>query len=76
MSFVLVLVVVALPASMNDNPWEVRSRARNGVVRSGNDCRRFQQEVHSTGIVILCDNILTAEPVDKPRVGEQGWDVG
>lgn len=76
MGFVQILGVVALPVSMNDNPWEVRSRVRNGVVHSENDCRRSQQEVHDTGIVVLGDKILMVEPVGKPRVDEQEWDVG
>ena len=76
MSFVQILGVVALLASMNDNPWEVRSRVRNGVVHSENDCRRSQQEVRDKGIVALCDKILMVEPVDKTRVDEQEWDVG
>ena len=76
MSFVQILGAVALLVSINDNPWEVRSRVRNGVVHSENDCRRSQQEVRDKGIVALCDKILMVEPVDKTRVDEQEWDVG
>lgn len=76
MSFVQILGVAALLVSTNDNPWDVRSRVRNGVVHSGNDCRRSQQEVRDTGIEVLWDKILMVEPVDKPRVDEQEWDVG
>lgn len=75
MSFVQILGVVALLASMNDNPWEVHSRVPNGVVHSGNDCR-MPQQVHDTGIVVLRDRISMEEPVDKPRVDEREWDVG